>query len=43
MILAYTKKLGFRVEKTNVGTYDINSKALAIYSIAITNFFLRQV
>lgn len=38
--LAYAKKLGFEVQKTEFGISKMNSMLLTIYAIVIVNFFI---
>ena len=38
MVLAYVKKLGFQMQKTNVGAHKIDRLILKIYGMVIVGF-----
>lgn len=42
MTLVYIEKLGFQIQKTNIGTKKIDGTTLVIYGIIIANFFLQN-
>lgn len=40
MILAYTLKLGFVIQKTDIGAQKIDNSTLTIYEMVIADFLL---